>query len=93
MRGEGGLDKDEIKEWLDFARQHIYMNTPQLNEDGTPQEPFDEEAFKEMYDALPKKVYERKGDWPTETRVQLKPLWEIIEKEAEADGVLFQPFR
>ena len=93
IRGEGGLTKEEIKEWIQFAREHIYMHTPALKDDGSPLLAFDEEAFNQLYDKLPKKIFEAKGEWPTETRVQLKPLWEIVEKEAEEDGVLFQPFR
>ena len=69
------------------------MNQTPLKEDGTPYEPFNEEAFLKIYEALPKKVYEKKGVWPREERVQMNHLWSLLEKEAAEDGVLFQPFR
>lgn len=45
------------------------MNQTPLKEDGTPYEPFNEEAFLKIYEALPKKVFEKKGVWPREERV------------------------
>jgi len=89
MRGCGALIKEEVKEFILFAKENIYMNTPILKEDGSNLEPFNEAAFEKMYKELPKKYFPPRDGYGNEERVELAPLWSYIEKEAETDGVLF----
>jgi hypothetical protein len=42
-----------------------------------------------MYKSLEKKYFPPRDGYPNQERVELKPLWEYLEKEAAVDGVLF----
>ena len=35
MRGVGALSKEEVKEFLQFAEENIYMQQPLVKEDGS----------------------------------------------------------
>lgn len=52
-RGLGSLLKEEVKEFIVFARENIYMNTPQVSQDGVPQEAISAEQFELFWKALP----------------------------------------
>ena len=92
LRGEGALLKEEVKEFLVFAKENIYMNTNKIAEDNTLEQ-FDEVKFEKIWEELPKKYFPPNENYEREIRVEMKPLWEIMEKDAELDGVLFNPFR
>ena len=65
------------------------MHQPQFKEDSNSFESFNEEKFEKMYKSLEKKYFPPRDGYPNQERVELKPLWEYLEKEAAVDGVLF----
>ena len=58
-----------MKEWLEFARDHIYMQTPEVNDDGTIAQPIDAQEYEEFWKSLPKEYFPPKDGYPREERV------------------------